>query len=52
MTHYDITMDNDVAKNAHCNITMGNDIIRDIHCDVTMHNDVVIHTSQCTIMLL
>ncbi len=32
MTHYDITMGNDIAK--------------DIHCDVTMSNDVAMCTSQ------
>ncbi len=37
MTHYDITMGNDVAM--------------DIHCDVTMSSDVM-HTSQCIIMLV
>ncbi len=42
-THYDITMANDVARDAHCKITMGNDITRDIHCDITMYNDIVIH---------
>ncbi len=38
-THYDITMGNDIAKDA-CEITMGNDVERDIHCDVTMSNNV------------
>ncbi len=52
MTHYDITMGNDVARDAHCNITMGNDIARDIPCDVTMRNDVIMCTSQCLITLL
>ncbi len=32
ITHYDITMGNDVARNDHCNITMGNDVARDVHC--------------------
>ncbi len=45
MTHYDITMGNDVARDAHCNITMGNDNVRDIHCDVTMSNDIAMCTS-------
>ncbi len=52
MTHYDITMGNDVARDAHCNITMGNDIAKDIHCDVTMSNDVAMCTSQCIMTLL
>ncbi len=30
-THYDITMGNDIARNADCDITMGNDVARDIH---------------------
>ncbi len=47
MTHYDITMGNDVAREAHCNITMGNGVVRDIHCDVTMSNDVAMHNNLC-----
>ncbi len=43
MTHYDITMGNDIDRDTHCNITMGNDIAWNIYCDVTMtllmHND-------------
>ncbi len=42
-THYDITMGNDVAKDAHCEITMGNDGARD-NCDVTMSNDIAMCT--------
>ncbi len=38
-THYDITLGNDVAKNAH----FGNDVTRNIHCDITMHNDVAMN---------
>ncbi len=52
MTHYDIKMGNDIARDTHCNTTMCNDIARDIHCDVTMSNDVVMCTSQCIITLL
>ncbi len=52
ITHYDITMGNDVAKYTHCNITMGNDVDSDIHCDVTMSNDITMCTSQCIITLL
>ncbi len=33
---HDITMGNDIARDAHCEITKGNDISRDIHCDVIM----------------
>ncbi len=39
-THYDITMGNDIARDAYLDITMGNDVTRDIHCDVTMSNDI------------
>ncbi len=39
-THYEITMGNDIARDAHFEITMDNGIARYIHCDVTMHNDV------------
>ncbi len=52
MTHYNITMGNDITRDAHCNITMGNDVARDIYCDTTMSNDIVMRTSQCIIMNL
>ncbi len=42
--HYDITMSNDVARDANCENTMGNGVARDIHCDVTMSNDVAMCT--------
>ncbi len=46
MTHHDITMGNNIARDAHCNITMGNNISRDAHCsDITMHNDIVRDTN-------
>ncbi len=38
MTHYDITIGNDIARDAHCNIAKGNDIDRDIHCCITIYN--------------
>ncbi len=44
MTHCDITMGDDVARDANCNITMGNDTARDIHCEVTKSN----HVAMCT----
>lgn len=31
LTHYDIKMGKDVARDAHCNITMGNGVVRNIH---------------------
>ncbi len=43
-THYDITMGNDFARDAHCETTIGNDVARDIHCDVTINNDVAMCT--------
>ncbi len=52
MNHYDITMGNDIVRDAHYNITLGNDIAREIHCDVTMIKDIVLYTSQCILMLL
>ncbi len=47
-THYDITMANNVARDAHCEIIMGNDIAKDIHCDVTMSNDIAMCTYGIT----
>ncbi len=40
MTHYDITIANDVAKDVHCDIIMGYDIAIDTYHYVTMHTDV------------
>ncbi len=37
-THYDMTMGNDVGRDATFEITMGNDVARDTHCDVPMSN--------------
>ncbi len=54
VTHYDITMGNNVTRDTH-EITMGNDIARDIHCDITMSNDIAMCTdmvSQCIMMML
>ncbi len=45
-TYYDITIGNDVARDANCEIIVGNDVARDIHCDVTMSNDVTMCTSR------
>ncbi len=50
MTHYDITMGHEVAKNVPLYITMGNDIARDIHCDITMGNYVAMCTYHGTTM--
>ncbi len=51
-TNYDITMGDDVARNAYCEITMGNDVAKNIHCDVTMHNDVAINVFYCVFSVL
>ncbi len=40
MTHYDITIGNDVATDVHCEIIMGHGIIKGTYHDVTMHTDV------------
>ncbi len=50
MTIHDITMGNDVARDAHFEITIGNDVARDIHCDVTKSNDVAMSTYHGIIM--
>ncbi len=39
MTHYDITVANDVAREVHWDIIMGHDVIGTYH-DVTMQTDV------------
>ncbi len=43
VTHYDITMGDDIARDPHCDITMGNDVTREIDCDATMSNDVTMY---------
>ncbi len=40
MTHYDITIGNDVAQDVHCNIIMGYDVVIGTYHDVTMQTDV------------
>ncbi len=40
MTHYDITIGNDVGSGVHCDIIMGNDIVMGTYHDATMHADV------------
>ncbi len=57
ITHYDITMTHDIARDAPCSTRMDDDVAKDIHYDVTkdkkikmkkndvtMDNDVVICT--------
>ncbi len=40
MTHYDITIGNNVARDVHCEIIMGHSIVVGTYNDVTMHTDV------------
>ncbi len=40
MTHYDIPIGNDVARDVHCEIIMGHDVAMGTYHDVTMHTDV------------
>ncbi len=40
MTHYDITIVNDVARDVHYEIMMGHSIVVGTYHDVTMHTDV------------
>ncbi len=49
MTHYDITIANDVARDVHCDIIMGHDVVMGTYHDVTMQTDV---TRMLTYVLL
>ncbi len=40
MTHYDITIGNDVARDVRCDIIMSHDVVMGTDHDVTMHTDV------------
>ncbi len=40
MTHYHITIGNDVARDVHYEIIMGHSIVLGTYHDVTMHTDV------------
>ncbi len=40
MTHYDMTIGNDVARDVHYEIIKGHGIVIGTYHDVTMHNDV------------
>ncbi len=40
MTHYDITIGNDVARDVHYEIIMGHSIVVGTYHNVTMHTDV------------
>ncbi len=43
MSHCDITLGNDVAKNIHCDVTMDNDIAMCTCRVITKHNDIKIN---------
>ncbi len=55
MTHYDITIGNDVARDVHYEIIMGHRIIVGTYHDVTMHTDVamtlIYYVLLCPIMI-
>ncbi len=40
MTHYDITITNDVTRDVHCDIIMGHDVAMGTYHDVTIQTDV------------
>ncbi len=39
MTHYDITIGNDVTRDVHCDIIMGHDVVIGTYHDVTMQTE-------------
>ncbi len=55
MTHYDITMGNDVARDVHCEIITDHGNVTGTYHDVTMHTDVamtlIYYVLQCPIMI-
>ncbi len=55
MTHYDITIGNDVARDVHYEMIMGHSIVVGIYHDVTMHTDVtmtlIYYVLLCLIMI-
>ncbi len=40
MTHYDIPMGYDIARDVHCDITMGHNIVMGTYHDDIMHTDI------------
>ncbi len=55
MTHYDITIGIDVARDVHCEIIMGHGIVMGTYYDITMHTDVattiIYYVLLCPIMI-
>ncbi len=43
MTHYEITIGNDVAKDVHCDIIMGHEVVMVRYHDVTMYTEFVMY---------
>ncbi len=41
MTHYDITMGNNIARDIHCDVTMSNEVA--IYAYITMYDNVVMN---------
>ncbi len=41
MTHYDITINNNIARDVHCDIIIGHDVVMGTYHDVKMHIHVV-----------
>ncbi len=41
LSHYDITICNDIVRDVHCDIIMGHDVVMGAYHNVTMHTDVV-----------
>ncbi len=40
MTHYNITIGNDVSRDVHCDFIMGHNVVMGACHDVTLHTDV------------
>ncbi len=55
ITHYNITIGNDVARDVHCDIIMGHDVVMGAYHYVTLHTDVartvIYYTLLCPIMI-
>ncbi len=57
VTHYDITMGNDIDWDIHCDVTMNKDVAICISRGITMHNDVAmklyyyVFSALCLIMI-
>ncbi len=54
MTHFDITIGNDFARDVHCDIIIGHDVVMGTYHDVIMHTDIagtLIYVLLCPIMI-